>query len=82
MTNSNENNSDLEGTSDKENDNYLKLSCKRQKLSESNKKRGPLEIHHENANVTPNRQVITGLNVAKNVPYEKYKNNNKNVTIL
>ncbi len=76
-THSNVNSSDLEGMSDRENNDYLKLSCKMQKLTESSKKRGPLELHHENANVTPNRQELTDLGDTKHVPCAKYKNNNQ-----
>ncbi len=53
----------------------MKLSCKRQKLTESSKKRGPLELHHENTNVTHDRPEVMDLQVAKRVPCEKCKNN-------
>ncbi len=74
---SNEKHSDLEGTSDKENDNHLILSCKRQKLTELSKKRGPLELHCENSNVTPDRPEVMDLHFEKYVPCEKCENSNQ-----
>ncbi len=76
-THSSEHNSALESTSDKENKNYLQLSCKRQKLTKSSKKTVPFVLHHKNANFTLDRQEVTGLHIAKHVPCKKYRKNSK-----
>ncbi len=74
-THGSENSTDLGATSDKYIKNYLQLSHKRQKLTESSKKTVPFVLHHKKANVIPDRQTVTGLHLAKHLPCVKYKKN-------